>query len=199
MKNKDRVEFCIDAEAYEEIINNIRFKAPLEAGVEVAVFMLLYGILDINKYDLMDVSTMTKSNFLVYLLEGSKESAQLNPKTKKKEADKTTDLVITGKGFRYNSGVVNEDNITGAYAFIEVKKLATKEIKTEWDIQKKNINHFIWTNGIKWIFCHKNKEPQTLDLDKRKRFPKQYYVDKDKFKELLTMLSSIEWEKNEEV
>lgn len=37
MINNDRVEFCIDAEAYKQIMSNILIQAPFEIGVEVEV------------------------------------------------------------------------------------------------------------------------------------------------------------------
>ena len=58
--DKTKVEYVISAESYEYVINNIRYMAPLEIGIEVAVYMLLYSILDRMKYCVLDINTMTK-------------------------------------------------------------------------------------------------------------------------------------------
>ena len=189
-----QIKYCIDAKAYEQLLNNIRFKSPLEAGIEVVVYMLLYGVLDSNKYDLLDVSTMSKENFYVYLNDKGKENAKTSIKSGEKEADKTTDLVIVRKGFEFNDGKINDNNSSGAYAFIETKNLAEKKYVNEVDIQRSGVNYYIWTNGLKWVYRNKNEELVEIDLDERKRFPKQYYVDEGRFKELLEMINEIKWE-----
>lgn len=190
MINKDRVEFCIDAEAYKQILNNILMKTPLrENGVEVAVYMLLYGILDKTNYCVLDVSPFTQEQSWIYLKREAKNESPI--------ADKTPDLVIVGKEFKYSNAELCKDNRSGAYCFVEIKNLAVIEYAKEVEIQKDNTDHYIWTNGLKWVYRYKNKTEVIADFGDYKNKSTIVYTEdyEIKFAELLNKLNSIEWEK----
>ena len=55
---KPRIDISIDCRAYEHIINSVKLKAPLEIGVETAVYMLMFGLLAESEFEIVDVNTM---------------------------------------------------------------------------------------------------------------------------------------------
>lgn len=196
-KEKTIVEYSIDAESYEKIVNNIRYMAPLEIGVEVAVYMLMYGVIDHKKYCILDTNTMTKRNAVVFANEHGKNKVEnefSNGVKKKNEVDKTADFAIVGKDFEYNDGVVNKNNKSGAYGLIEVKYFSIKNSDKEYTVQRDYTNHFVWTNGLQWKYCNHKNETVEFDLIKTKRVIGPYKIQKDEFNRLITFLGDINWE-----
>ncbi len=154
MINNDRVEFCIDAEEYKQIMSNILIQAPFEIGVEVAVYMLLYGILDNTNYNVIDVSKFNKEQSLILFKEETRNVIRI--------ADKSTDLAIVEKNFKFNKGKFCTNNEFGAYCFVEVKNLATDIDKEEVKVQENSTDHYIWTNGLKWVYRCKNEKVRDI-------------------------------------
>ncbi len=175
--NNSSVNISMNAKSYEDIINNVLYKAPLEIGVEIAVYMLLYGIIDKEKYAVMDVNSMKKKKFIVYANAGE-------------DISKVPDLVIVNNVFKYNHGEHSDSNNDGAYGIIEVKGLAIEYSEKEYEAQKGKANHFIWTNGISWFF---DGSDESIVLAKKSNSGK-YCIKEDKFKELLERIYKIDWE-----
>lgn len=182
MKNDNTsVSITINAEAYEDIINSILYQAPLEIGVEIAVYMLLFGIIDRDKYSILDINSMQKNKAKVY----SKMIVD--------EISKVPDIVIVDKPFEYNQGEINDNNNIGAYGIIEIKGLSVNYSKEEYEAQKENANHFIWTNGIRWVFD--GNEDKTIVLSANPDENGKYNIDNSQFKNLIIELKQLEWNK----
>lgn len=177
-----KIDITIDANTYAEIINGVLRKAPLEIGVEIAVYMLLYGTINKEEYSVVDVNSMKK------------KQAKVLVKDDVEEISKVPDLVIVDKDFMYNAGVKNTNNSAGAYGIIEVKGLSVKYSKNEYDIQKENANNFIWTNGIKWYFDGEDKP--SIDLSDGPDQDGKYKIKESEFEKLLVKLKNIKWGNN---
>ena len=54
------ISIAINSSYYENQINKIISKAPIEVGVEILVYMLLDGIVSSKGLSLVDVSSMSK-------------------------------------------------------------------------------------------------------------------------------------------
>lgn len=188
---KPRIDISIDSRAYENIINNVQLKAPLEIGVEIAVYMLLFGLLDGTEFEIVDVNSMWLKFAKVYS----------NSKDKDRIFKAVPDLVIVGKDFIYDNDNNKNDNNkkedNHAFGFVEVKSMATNDIKDTDEIRshKSNTNHVIWTNGLKWYYynmvsCEQNWDIN-LSLDKNNSDKIQ--IDERKYGELLYHLNEIDW------
>lgn len=175
------VSITINAQAYEDIINSILYQAPLEIGVEIAVYMLLYGIIDRDNYSVIDINSMQKKKAKVY----SKMIVD--------EISKVPDIVIVDKQFEYNQGEINDNNNLGAYGIIEIKGLCVNYSKEEYEAQKENAKHFIWTNGISWVFD--GNEDKTIVLSANTDENGNYKIDNSEFKKLIIELKQLEWNK----
>lgn len=177
------VDISINYKVYEEILNNIRFKAPVEIGVEVAVYMLLFGLLEGMNLAVLDVNSMWRKKAKVYSINSDKEAG----------FEAVPDLVIVSNEFSFQKE--NPKNLT--YGFVEVKALSeqyseTNEIKSH----KKNTNHLIWTDGLEWHYFNQNDQTQnwTIDLKISVDTDDTIIIDEKKYAELLNKLSKIDWE-----
>ena len=212
MYKKPRVDVSIDCGAYEHMINNVRFKAPLEIGVEIAVFMLLFGLLEESEFEVVDVNTMRKTYAEGYA----------DPKDGGIPFGAVPDLVIVEKDFVYdNQPNDNRPNDNHAVGFVEVKSIATNDMKLdtgEMESHKANTNHLIWTNGLKWYYFNRvsqeamEKPAWSVDLavDKKgdngrirnlasdkKGDNGRIRIDERKYGELLYRLNQINWKQND--
>ena len=179
MYKESQIDIAINRSVYERILNNIRTKAPVEIGVEVAVYMIMFGLIEDTNYIVADVNSMWKSTANVYSISEDTKNFGAVP-----------DLVIVRKDF--NFGGNDKDDIKGANGFIEVKSLATNYNETaEITSHKNNTHHFIWTNGIDWIYFHNLKEIWNIKLGENKSG--SVLIDGLKFNELLYRLNSIDW------
>ena len=165
----------LDADAYETILNNVYTKAPLEIGVEIAVFMLLYGKLH-QYYDVADVNTMWRRYAAAYVDASDELTA-------------VPDLVILDKAFRFTEG-----NGT-AYGFVEVKNLAARQNgeTEEMKSHRNNANHVIWTNGLIWTYYQFGSEQWSMDLTGPCEQKGRIRIDPWRFCLLLEKLDQIPW------
>lgn len=177
------VDISINNSKYEEIINAIKYKAPVEIGVEVAVYMLLFGLLENTNLVIVDVNSMWKSKAAVY--SNANEQSKLGA---------VPDLVIVNKDFEYRK----KDRANTAYGFIEVKSLQkkysdqTKEMKSHLN----NTNHLIWTNGIEWRYINQKRPQENWEVHlESDTIGEKACIDELKFSELLYRLKKIEWDK----
>lgn len=193
MYTKPRVDVSIDCGTYEHMINNVRFKAPLEIGVEIAVFMLLFGLLEESEFEVVDVNTMWKTYAKGYAA----------PKDGGIHFGAVPDLVIVEKDFVYD----NRPNDNHAVGFVEVKSIATNDMKLdtgEMESHKANTNHLIWTNGLKWYYFNRfsqeamEKPAWSVDLAADKKGDNgRIRIDERKYGELLYRLNQINWKQND--
>lgn len=181
---KPRIDISIDCSAYEHIINNVKLKAPLEIGVETAIYMLMFGLLSESEFEIVDVNTMWLGSAKVYS----------NAKDKDNLFRAVPDLVIVGKDFDYS----NTKDENHALGFVEVKSIATNDIKDTDEIKshKLNTNHLIWTNGLKWYYYNMVSQERNWFIDlatNKKDGSGRVQIDERKYGELLYYLNEIDW------
>lgn len=179
---ESHIDISIDSAKYEQMLNNITFKAPLEIGVEVAVYMVLFGLLENTDMVVMDIDTMQKKQAKVY------------SNNKNEALGAVPDLVIVDKSFSYK----NPSQDSSAYALIEIKNLKEtdiKENKEEIISHKKNTNNFIWTNGKVWHYFNKLQPIKNWDIDlcSKETTDDSISIDSFKYAELLYRLKNIDW------
>ena len=178
------VDISINYKVYEEILNNIRCKAPVEIGVEVAVYMLLFGLLENTNHTVVDVNSMWRKKAKVYSINSDKEAG----------FEAVPDLVIVSNKFSFQKK--NSKNLT--YGFVEVKALSEQYSETkEIESHMKNTNHLIWTNGLEWHYFNQNDQTQNWKVDLTSSIDKEgtIIINETKYAELLNELSNIGWEK----
>lgn len=176
------VSISIDSKKYEQIINNIKDKAPVEMGVEVVVYMLLFGLLEGSNLVVLDVNSMWKSKAKNY---SNAEDIR--------DFGAVPDLVIVDKAFKFSEDESNKKS----YGFIEIKSLACTDIKETGEIEshRKNTNNFIWTNGVIWHYFNQLHPDKNWSVDLKSNINNSRIdIDGLKFIELLYRLRSIEWE-----
>ena len=175
------IDISIDSIKYEQILNNVLIKAPIEIGVEIAVYMVLFGLLENTDMVVCDVNTMWKSK------------AEKYSNNKGKKLGAVPDLVIVDKSFSYSKP--SQDS--SAYGFVEVKSLACSKIKEDGEIESHKIhtNNFLWTNGKIWHYFNKLKPEQNweVDLCNTKIKDGSIHIDGLKYGELLYRLKNIDW------
>lgn len=178
---KQHINISIDSVKYEQILNNVLFKAPIEIGVEIAVYMILFGLFEDTNKIVLDVNTMWKSKAKRY----SNTSDNV-------EFGAVPDLVIVDKSFSYSEHTNNK-----SYGFVEIKSLACSKIKDDGEIEshKNNTNNFIWTNGQIWHYFNKSNPERNWSIDLRdKTSDNLIHINNLKYGELLYNLKNIEWE-----
>ncbi len=182
MYKEARIDISIDSVKYEQILNNICFKAPVEIGVEIAVYMILFGLLEDTNMVVVDVNTMWRSKAGVYSNASDKNALGAVP-----------DLVIVNKSFDFRGS-----NDNRAYGFIEVKSLACTDAKEDNEMKshKNNTNNLLWTNGVIWKYYSAlaSEKNWHIDLRSEKMKDNSIHIDSLKYGELLYKLKQIEWE-----
>jgi len=181
---KPRIDISIDYRAYEHIINSVKLKAPLEIGVETAVYMIMFGLLAESEFEVVDVNTMWLKFAKVYS----------NAKDKDNLFGAVPDLVIVGEDFDYS----NKTDDNHAFGFVEVKSISTNDIKDTDEIKshKSNTNHLIWTNGLKWYYYNMVSQEHNWSIDlatDKKDGSGRIQIDERKYGELLYCLNEIDW------
>ena len=181
---ESHIDISIDSIKYEQILNNVLFKAPIEIGVEIAVYMVLFGLLENTDMVVCDVNTMWKSK------------AEKYSNNKDEELGAVPDLVIVDKSFSYSK----PSRDSSAYGFVEVKSLACTDIKEDGEIKSHKIhtNNFLWTNGKIWHYVNNLKPEKNWDVDLC--IPRvedgSIHIDSLQYSELLYRLKNIDWKGN---
>lgn len=117
-------------EYYERKINDIITKCPIESGVEILVYNLLDSIIDSLKLSLVDINRLWKDRDKRLTTEAG-----------------ISDIAILSPDFEYAS------DIGSVYGFVEVKATYNPLDITEQVIgQKKDAIHYIYTNGLVWMY-----------------------------------------------
>jgi hypothetical protein len=183
MYKTSQIDIVINNSVYERILNNILTKAPVEIGVEVAVYMVLFGLLEGSDYIVADVNSMWRSKAYVY--------SDLDDKDK---FGAVPDLVILHKDFKFGSN--NNGDIKGANCFIEIKSLASKFKETdEIKSHRENMTNFIWTNGLEWFYFNSAdlQKDWSIKIGVIEKSNGLIKIDGLKFNELLYRINSIDW------
>ena len=185
MYERSSIKISIDSTVYEQMINNVLNKAPLEIGVEVLVYMLLYGLTENTEYIVADINSMKRKY--------AKQYAALEIDSKESKFGAVPDLVVLNNSFVYASASEKKQCALG---FVEIKNLKEKLNIQDGEIQShmKNARHFIWTNGKTWHYFLGGKEEWSIELCDKSR-SKTILIDEVKFDELLYRLSNINWGK----
>ena len=88
----------MDYKYYERKLNDVILKCPIEAGVEILVYMLLDSLIDSENISLIDINRLHK-----------KSDSRLTTKAG------VSDIAVVSRDFRYNS------DKGSVYGFVEVK------------------------------------------------------------------------------
>ena len=161
---------------YEQKINDVIVKCPIEAGIEILVYNLLDKNIDREVYSLVDINRIWK-----------KVDSRLST-----EAG-IPDIAILSPDF-----VFKQEDIGKVYGFVEVKAahVSLREID-QVSGQMSNVTHYIYTNGIVWKY-YRNKEliwEKNLSINKISYSSSKIEIHEKKFKELEKEIKKIQWDK----
>lgn len=182
MSTNHEISITITSSYYENQINKIISKAPIEAGVEILVYMLLDGMVSSKGLSLVDVSSMSKDRAKPFGVE-----------------DAVPDIAVVSPDFDYSEK--NQCYKSQVFGYVEVKGTFRKADSnpTERTAHIKAIDHVLCTNGLVWMYFDKDEEAcWSVKLDKQERNTlrkSKFSIDEDKFEELLKKLYSIDWER----
>lgn len=153
---------------YQEKINNIIEKAPIEAGIEILVYNFLEEFLKFNdEYVLVSINRMQKKSDSRFTTEGG-----------------ISDLAIVSKDFKYNEAQCGK-----VYAFVEVKtageSLNNNSNQVEGQIE--SIKHLFYTNGFVWEYYHNQERQWKINImDEEYDYSiAKAHINKDKYLELV--------------
>lgn len=163
---------------YEKKINDVIIKCPIEAGVEILVYNFLDEIIDSTKLTLVDINSIQKDRDDRLTTKGG-----------------ISDIAILSEDFEYRT------NIGKVYGFIEVKATNKSLSLTEQiEGQKKDVAHYIFTNGLTWKYyedekykweivlaSYENQECKVMEKFKR------ISIIPDRFSKLVDELKKIKW------
>ncbi|AHM55769.1 MAG: hypothetical protein PHX08_01395 [Lachnospiraceae bacterium] len=163
---------------YEKKINDVIMKCPIESGIEILVYNVLNEVIDSTKLSLVDINRLRKDRDYRLTTDGG-----------------IADIAVLSEDFEYRTDVGT------VYGFIEVK--ATNELLSvtgQIEGQKKDIVHYIYTNGLAWKY-YKDGEINweiVLSYDENQacsvlREPKRISIDSKKFDTLIDELKKINW------
>lgn len=163
---------------YEQKINDIIIKCPIEAGVEILVYNVLDDIVEEKKLSLIDVNRIRKSQDNRLTTEAG-----------------VPDMAVVSKDFEF--GNLDKGQVFG---LIEVKATSAVLKKTEQvEGQKDQIGHYIYTNGLVWQYYEKNKDnPKWIKYLTKSEIESvnsanHVAIDEEKFSDLLKVLEHIDW------
>lgn len=168
----------MDYKYYEQKINDVILKCPIEAGVEILVYNLLDSIINAEELSLVDVNRLRKDRDERLTTDAG-----------------MPDIAILSKDFRYR------EDVGQVYGFVEVKATnstlpETKQIEG----QKAAVSHYIYTNGLVWQYFKKDESKREIVLayveNKECRnisSPKPVSIDENKFNKLKNCLQEIVW------
>ena len=168
----------MDYRYYEEKLNDIITKSPIEIGVEILVYNLLEECIDKEKYSIIDISTIIKSSDKRLVTDGG-----------------VPDIAVVSKDFKFketDSGIV--------YGFVEVKAPGISLRETDQisgHLAKARI--LIYTNGIEWKIYDTAKtdtaKPTVINtaMEGLPSSVSKIKVNKEKFDSLIILLKSMKW------
>lgn len=163
---------------YEKKLNDVIMKCPIEAGVEILVYNLIDSTIDSSKIALVDINRLWKDRDNRLQTESG-----------------IPDIAVLSTDFEYRT------DIGKVYGFIEVKATnnslpITEQVKG----QKKEITHYIYTNGLVWMYFKDGKKEWEEVLayygDQECRVMNKYKkvsISLGKFDDLVKELSEIAW------
>ena len=177
----------MDYKFYERKLNDVILKCPIEAGVEILVYMLLDSLIDSENISLIDINRLHKKSDLRLSTDGG-----------------VSDIAVVSRDFRYNS---KEGKV---YGFVEVKansQLLEETGQTDGQKSKcldyKDSNeyrHYLYTNGLTWKYYLLGECKWKIVLANYEKKPceaisvfEKISIDKKKFEELKTILKEIKW------
>lgn len=161
---------------YQEKINDVITKCPIEAGIEILVYNLIDQNINIDeeKYSLVDINRIWKNQDSRLLTETG-----------------IPDIAILSPDFVFKNEDVGE-----VYGFIEVKAAGVSlRDTTQISGQMKNTSHFIYTNGIVWkyYFNQKLEWEKNIGTEKTSYSTEKIEVDKNQFEKLRKGIRDIIW------
>lgn len=166
----------MDYKKYEEKIEDVLNKAPLENGIEILAYNILDECIDSKKYSVIDINRAWKEKDSRYDTEGG-----------------IPDILVVTKDFWYKHETAGK-----LICVVEVKYGPNKELvedKEQLIGQMKKTKHYILTNGSKWIHYEKEKKVETFELCKINGKEKlECTVNKTEFEELKDYIKKIKWE-----
>lgn len=129
---------------YERKINDIISKCPIEAGVEILVYMLLDEIVNSLDISLVDINRIWKDSDMRLTTDAG-----------------ISDIAVLSSDFQYQSEVGE------VYGFIEVKATSVSLDETEQiSGQMKEVENYIFTNGLVWRIYKKGLMKKEIILFK---------------------------------
>lgn len=162
---------------YEQKINDVILKCPIEAGVEILVYNMLDNIVDSKEFSLVDINS---------LLKGRDERLTTD--------SGISDIAVLSSNFEYKT------DIGEVYGFIEVKSTYTPVSETKQiEGQKKKVNHYLYTNGLVWNYFKNGNHEWEVELafleNKKIRtvHSQAISINKDKYNDLIENISKIKW------
>ena len=161
----------MDFEVYEQRINDVIVKCPIEVGVEILVFNVLFDLLG-DHFSIVDVSTMWP-----------------NRESRLETAGGIPDIAIVSQDFEYRG----ENGIV--FGFVEVKAPSVKLVDTEQLSGHIETNkHVLYTNGLEWKYYAPNcglKWEISLCECGFKTATKRVKLSEEKYLELRNKISAI--------
>ncbi len=206
----------MEYEYYQEKINDIILRAPIEAGVEILAYNLIDECIHFNR-----------KNIDLRLIDVSRMQRDRAPLLSCKES--VPDMVIVTTDFKYSmnkeyKGYMNGSRHKSVKGCVEVKATCEGLSNTEqFRGELKKFGNMIYTNGITWRICNiseikkawkENNEAQKLEFDeffikKRGAWKEDIclsvsgnrvanentviQIERQKFQDLKNKLSQIEW------
>lgn len=163
---------------YERKLNDVIMKCPIEAGVEILVYNVIDSTIDSSKFALVDINRLWKD------------------RDSRLQTDSgIADIAILSTDFKYRT------DIGKVYGFIEVKATSNELAITEQiEGQKRGAVHYIYTNGLVWMYFKEGKkewEKVLASCDNQEcrvmnKF-KKVSIDSEEFSDLIKRLREISW------
>ena len=147
---------------YQRKLNDVVIKCPIEAGIEILVYNLLDGNIDMKQYSLVDINRIWKN-----------QDSRLSTESG------ISDIAILSPDFEFK-----KEDIGEVYGFVEVKAAGCTLGPTDQILgQMKKVSHFLYTNGIVWKYycCQKLKWEKNLGTAKLPHSIAEVIVDKFRF------------------
>ena len=170
----------MDYKYYEQKINDVIIKCPIETGVEILVYNLLDGCIGMEKYALIDINRIWKKQNSMLSTEGG-----------------VSDIAIVSRDFVFKRS--DGENVGEVYGFVEVKAAGVSLRDTEQIMgQMKKAPHFIYTNGIVWKYYFKQKlewDINVVETDKSCS-NNEVEINHTEFERLKENISLIKWKEN---
>lgn len=160
---------------YQNKLNDVIIKSPIEIGVEILVYNILDNNIKFDLYSLIDISKLQK-----------KSDKRLTTKAG------VSDIAIVSPNFIFKKECSGK-----VYGFVEVKTVGKSLRETYQFIgQVEDARHFIYTNGIVWRYYYKSKLIWEINLS-AENVPyslSEIQIDKEKFIKLNNEIKAINWQ-----